>query len=72
MWLLGLCCDTCKASYKLPVTASASHQADGGVTHFLKMWILIDCLCVCACVKEILRVLSVRAESKVCKGARSD
>ncbi len=46
MWLLGLCCDTCKAGYKLPVKASASHKSDEGVTHFLKMWIFIECVCV--------------------------
>lgn len=47
MWLLGLCCDTCKAGYKLPVKESASHKADGGVTHFVKMWIIIKSVCVC-------------------------
>lgn len=54
MWLLGLCCDTCKAYNKLLVTARVSHQADGGVTLFLKTWIFIEHACVflCACGRQ--------------------
>lgn len=61
IWLLGPCCDTCKAGYKLPVTASASHLSDRGVACFLKMGDFI----------ERVRV-TVRAKSNLCKERESD
>lgn len=67
MWLLGLCCDTCKAGYKLLVTASASHKADGG--EWLIFWrcgFLLSVrafVCVCVCTRDTVHA-SVSAKSK--------